>query len=246
MSLLRNLPGGQVSNHILIALMAIQSLLPQFAGAASPPASFQRSSQGKRVYTNDDLPSGDAMPERSAAGGESSDGKPVSGPSGGEKVAPYVPSPMEIVDRMLELAGTTARDVVYDMGSGDGRIVLRAAQKYGARSVGVEIDHRLAVESAEKAKELKLDKLATIIEGDMFQTNLQSATVVTVYLILYANERLRPVLEKGLRPGTRVVSHDTRIPGWEAAKEETFNVGVVPHTIYLYDIPGAFQKKGQR
>jgi len=149
---------------------------------------------------------------------------------------------MEIVDKMLEIASVTASDVVYDLGSGDGRIVLRAAEKFGARAVGVEIDHGLAVESTEKTKEMKLDKLVTIIEGDLFQTDIRPATVVTIYLLLSTNDRLRPLMEKDLRPGTRVVAHDIRIPGWEAAREETFKVGTVLHVVYLYEIPGAFRK----
>jgi SAM-dependent methyltransferase len=206
-------------------------------------AAQQSSPQGrpkKRVYTNDDFAVSTAPPP--AASNPEPD-KPVAGPSGGERVAPFVPTPMDAVDKMLEVAGVSEKDVVYDLGSGDGRIVLRAAEKYHAKAVGVELDHGLAVESLEKAKELKLDKLATIIEGDLFKTDFRPATVVTIYLLLNANDRLRPLLEKDLRPGTRVVAHDIRIPGWNAESEESFNVGNVQHTVYLYLIPSAFKKK---
>jgi cyclopropane fatty-acyl-phospholipid synthase-like methyltransferase len=143
---------------------------------------------------------------------------------------------------MLLLAGVSSKDVVYDLGSGDGRIVLAAARNFGAKAVGIELDHGLAVESAAKAREMQLDKLVTIIEGDLFKTDLEPASVVTVYLFLEANARLRPILERELRPGTRVVAHDIRIPGWEASKEETVSVGAGTHFIYRYDIPAAFRK----
>jgi len=165
---------------------------------------------------------------------------PKSGQPGKDVV--WVPSPSAMVEKLLDMAALTPQDFVIDLGSGDGRIVLRAAEKFGARAVGVEIDHGLAVESTEKTKEMKLDKLVTIIEGDLFQTDIRPATVVTIYLLLSTNDRLRPLMEKDLRPGTRVVAHDIRIPGWEAAREETFKVGTVLHVVYLYEIPGAFRK----
>jgi cyclopropane fatty-acyl-phospholipid synthase-like methyltransferase len=151
---------------------------------------------------------------------------------------------MEIVDKMLEAARVSASDVVYDLGSGDGRIVLRAAQRYGARAVGVELDHRLAVESAERARERKLDKLVTIVEGDLLQTDFRPATVVTIYLLPSVYNRLRPLLEKALRSGARVVVHGFPIPGWDAASEQSFNVGFAQHIVYLYEIPRAFQRRG--
>ncbi|HWP84287.1 MAG TPA: class I SAM-dependent methyltransferase [Terriglobia bacterium] len=206
------------------------------AGEHRSPAAGQRE---KRVYTNDDFPVATAPRAEDA----SSAAKAAAGTAGGERVAPFVPTPMEVVDRMLEMARTTSKDVVYDLGSGDGRIVLRAAEKFGARGVGVELEHRLAAESAETARQRKLDHQVRIIEGDLFQTDLTPASVVTVYLLLSTNDRLRPLLEKQLRPGARVVAHDLRIPGWMAAREETVYVGTVLHTVYLYEIPGAFEKR---
>ncbi|MBI3895308.1 MAG: class I SAM-dependent methyltransferase [Acidobacteria bacterium] len=149
---------------------------------------------------------------------------------------------MSVVEKMLEITGVTAKDVVYDLGSGDGRVVVLAAQKYGAKSVGVELDRGLARESTEKVQELKLESLVTIIEGDLLKTDLKPATVVTVYLLPSANEQLRPILEKDLASGTRVVAHDISIPGWKATQEETIQVDGVTHFIYLYRIPDAFRR----
>jgi protein-L-isoaspartate O-methyltransferase len=143
---------------------------------------------------------------------------------------------------MLELAGVSESDTVYDMGSGDGRIVIMAAQRHGAKSVGVELDAGLVKESRERVKELGLDGRVTIIEGDLLQTDLSPASVVTVYLLPSANAKLRPILEKELRPGSRVVAHDMGIPGWTPAKEEEFRTGNVIHYIYLYTVPDAFRR----
>lgn len=226
-----------VSTLLLVALTPYQLTRSRSASAAAAQNSGQQDSGERRIYTNDDFPASGAPPSAEAPNSDA--GQPVAGPKG-ERVAPFVPTPMEIVDRMLELARTTSKDVVYDLGSGDGRIVLRAAQQFGARAVGVELDHNLAVESAEKAKEMKVDNLVTFIEGDLFQTDISPASVVTVYLLLSTNDRLRPVLEKQLRPGTRVVAHDIRIPGWKAAREEEVTLGLGIHYVYLYEIPGAF------
>ena len=194
----------------------------------------------KRVYTNDDYPFNRPSPSAPAVGNNPAT---ASGPArGGEKLAPFLPTPMEIVDKMLELARVGPDDVVYDLGSGDGRIVMRAAQKYGAKGIGVELDERLAKESQEKARELKLDNLVTIIQGDMLQTDLKLATMVTLYLLVSANERLRPMLEKGLQPGTRVIAHDMRVPGWESYREEAVPIGSGTHFVYLYRVPEAFKR----
>jgi SAM-dependent methyltransferase len=233
-----------VSVLLLIALTPAQLTRTPSASAASTNRSGQRDSGGKRVYTNDDLPVSEAPPavEQEMDGEGEQAARPIAGPAG-DRVAPFVPTPMEIVDRMLDLARTKSSDVVYDLGSGDGRIVLRAAERFGARAVGVELDHRLAVESADKAKEMNLEDLVTIIEGDLFQTDLSPASVVTIYLLLSTNDRLRPVLEAQLRPGTRVVAHDIRIPGWKPAREEAIKVGLGSHYVYLYEIPGAFREE---
>lgn len=152
-----------------------------------------------------------------------------------DQVVPYVPTPPDVVEKMLELAHVTSNDVVYDLGSGDGRIVIMAAQKFGAHAVGIELDPKLYEESSKKIEELKLEKQAKIIHDDMFESNFHPATVVTLYLLTLVNERLRPVLEKQLRPGTRVVSHDFEIHGWKPEKvvQVTSSNGL-SHTLYLY------------
>jgi len=148
---------------------------------------------------------------------------------------PFVPTPMKVVQRMLELAKVTSSDVVYDLGSGDGRIVIMAAQKYGAHAVGVELDPKLCQESSARVKELGLASKARILCGDMFKADIHPATVVTLYLLTRANADLRPMLERQLRPGTRVVAHDFMMTGWtpEKTEEITDKNGAV-HTIYLY------------
>lgn len=132
------------------------------------------------------------------------------------KGAPYVPSPQRIVWRMLELANVTAEDVVYDLGSGDGRIVLAAAQRYGARGVGVEIDPDLVQKARAKAEQLGLVDRVTFRQGDLFKADLGEATVVMLYLWPDMNNKLRSKLQRELDPGDRVVSHSFDIDGWPA------------------------------
>jgi protein-L-isoaspartate O-methyltransferase len=153
-------------------------------------------------------------------------------------VVPFVPTPMKVAERMLELAKVTPNDVVYDLGSGDGRIVILAAQKYGAHAVGVELDTKRYKESSARINELGLASKAKILHGDMFKAYIHPATVVTIYLLPNVNDDIRPMLEKQLRPGTRVVSHDFHMAGWKAEKTEEITVenGAV-HTIYLYIRP---------
>jgi SAM-dependent methyltransferase len=220
-----------VGNAIVLALMVCAT------GLAVPLAGQQ--AKQKHVYTNDNL----SVPA-------SADPDSATDPAGSkqllnavEKGAPYVPTPMQIVDRMLETAGVTPSDVVYDLGSGDGRIVLRAAQRFGAKAVGIEIDPALVKESADRAKEMKLDKLAKFVEGDLFQADVKSATVVALYLVPEMNARLRPLLEKQLRPGSRVVAHDMPVPEWRPASQESILINNTAHTVYLYTVPNSFQKR---
>lgn len=154
------------------------------------------------------------------------------------KQVPYVPTPQDIVDKMLDLAKVTSDDVVYDLGSGDGRIVITAVQKYGAHAVGVEINPDLYRQSSARIKELGLDDRAHIMCEDFFDVSVHRATVVALYLLTSFNEKLRPKLERELRPGTRIVCHDFHIPGWEPDKviDVTSNNGL-PHKIYLYVHP---------
>ncbi len=135
---------------------------------------------------------------------------------------------------MLELAQVDSHDKVYDLGSGDGRIVIMAAQQFGAEAVGAEINGELYKQSSARIVELGLEKRAKILHEDMFDINLRPATVVTLYLLTVVNERLRPVLEKQLRAGTRVVSHDFQVPGWKPDKViEVVSGNGVSHKLYL-------------
>lgn len=127
---------------------------------------------------------------------------------------PYVPTSMEAVEEILKLAAPTADDVVYDLGSGDGRIVIAAAERYGARGLGVEIDAALVGRATENAKEAGVADRVRFVRGDLFETDLRPASVVTLYLLSSLNLRLRPLLLEQLRPGTRVVSNSFGMGEW--------------------------------
>lgn len=126
----------------------------------------------------------------------------------------FVPTRHVVADAMLKLARVRPDDVVYDLGSGDGRIVILAAQKYGARGFGVEIDPRLIEIAREVAREGQVADRVTFVEGDLFTTDLSKATVVTLYLSSRVNRQLEPKLRRQLQPGTRIVSHQFRIGNW--------------------------------
>jgi SAM-dependent methyltransferase len=126
----------------------------------------------------------------------------------------FVPTSHAVADAMLRLADVTPEDIVYDLGSGDGRLVILAAQKYGARGVGVELDPRLVLLSRTIALEGGVDQRVRFIEADLFTADISDATVVTLYLSPNMNRRIGPRLRSELRPGARVVSHQFPIPGW--------------------------------
>jgi SAM-dependent methyltransferase len=151
-------------------------------------------------------------------------------------LAPYVPSPQKIVERMLELAEVKRTDTVYDLGSGDGRIIITAAERFGARAVGVEIDPELVQKSEARLRELSLENRARVIQGNLLEVDLSPASVVTLYLLTSANKMLRPNLEQSLKPGSRVVSHDFQIDGWTPLKTERVRGDGRTHTIYVYEI----------
>lgn len=155
-----------------------------------------------------------------------------------EKV-PFVPTPIEVVERMLEFAEVKNGDVVYDLGSGDGRLVIHAAKKYGARGVGIEMDSRLVEIARKQAKREGVDHLVEIRLGDALKADISAATVVTLYMLPSFNLKLRPILERQLKPGARVVAHDYGIEGWTAAKWEEMPLmdtrpEVTPHNHILY------------
>ena len=189
-----------------------------------------------RVYTNNDLPRSGGLSttgteEKSQIQqAETVEVKP------GESLAPFVPSPQMLVDRMLQLAEVGPRDTVYDMGSGDGRIPITAARKFGANAVGVELNESLYKQSQARVNELNLQDEVTIIQGDMLQVDLSPATVVTLYLLTSANDKLRPRMEKYLRKGARVVCHDFQVPGWEPYQVQNVieDENSRWHVLYLY------------
>lgn len=156
------------------------------------------------------------------------------------KLAPYVASPQRVIDRMLELAAPKPSDVLFDLGCGDGRILIAAVQKFRVKAVGVEISEKLASTATENIHRAGLDEQAKVIQGDLLDVDLSKADVVTIYLMTQANEKLRPRLEKQLKPGARVVSIDYAVPGWKPSKidksEESRG-----HLIYLYEMPPAKQ-----
>lgn len=154
-----------------------------------------------------------------------------------QDLAPFVPTPMPVVERMLEAAGVGPQDVVYDIGCGDGRILITAARKYGARGVGIDIVPERIRESLAGAKEAGVESLVEFLCRDAMTVDLSPATVVTIYLLPESNLLLRPKLERELRPGTRVVSHNYTIEGWEAKgvkSESLFDDVGTSHAVYLY------------
>jgi SAM-dependent methyltransferase len=154
-----------------------------------------------------------------------------------KKIVPFVPTPQDVVERMLELAQVKSGDVVYDLGSGDGRIVLTAAKKYGVKAVGFEIDRDLIRESREKIRREKIEHLAEIREQDILTVDLSPATVVTMYLLPEVNLKLRPNVWRELKPGSRVVSHDFDMGDWKPHKvEHVKDSSGWDHTLYLWRV----------
>ena len=150
-----------------------------------------------------------------------------------EPDVPYVPTPRAVVTQMLELANVTKDDVVYDLGSGDGRIVIMAAQRFGARGVGVDIDPQRVWEAQENAKEARVTDRVQFLLQDLFDTDISAATVVTLYLTQDVNLQLRPKLWRELKPGTRVVSHDFSMGDWRPEQV----IRVDKSIVYYWTIP---------
>lgn len=147
----------------------------------------------------------------------------------------FAPTFEPIVYEMLNLAEVTSADIVYDLGSGDGRIPILAAQKYGARGVGIELEPRLVEIARQVARDAGLDERVTFIEGDLFTADIGAATVVTLYLSSSVNRELEPKLKRELRPGTRVVSHQFPIGAWPPEKTVTAGEHRVP--LFLWRVP---------
>jgi ribosomal protein L11 methylase PrmA len=149
----------------------------------------------------------------------------------------FVPTPQEVVDAMLKLAKVTKNDVIYDLGSGDGRIPITAAKTYGARGVGIDIDPQRIKEATENLKTAGVGDRVKFLNQDLFMTDISEATVVTLYLLPSLNVKLIPKLNKELKPGTRIVSHafDMSSDGTERKPRETLNVN--GRTVYFWTIP---------
>jgi protein-L-isoaspartate O-methyltransferase len=153
-----------------------------------------------------------------------------------EKLAPYYPTPETIVEKMLQLGGLKAGERMFDLGSGDGRIVIMAAQRFHADSTGIEFDKDLWKQSTARIKSLGLQKTARIILGDILKQDVSPADLITVYLLPASNDKVRPMLEKQLKKGVRLVAHDFEITGWTPEKVESIEDDGEgrSHTLYLY------------
>jgi SAM-dependent methyltransferase len=152
---------------------------------------------------------------------------------------PFVATPMEVVERMLELAEVQEDDYVIDLGSGDGRIPVLAAEKYGARALGVDLNPERVAEANERAEEAGVTDKVEFKEQDLFETDISEADVLTMYLLQSVNEKLRPVILKEMRPGTRVVSHAFNMGPWEPVHSESLD----GRSIYMWIVPARIDGK---
>ncbi len=150
-----------------------------------------------------------------------------------DRDVPFVPTPEAVVDEMLQVANVNQNDVIYDLGSGDGRIVISAAQKYGARGVGIDVDPALVERANENARQAGVEDRAEFVQQDLFATDISDASVVTLYLLPEINLKLRPKLLEELEPGTRIVSHAFDMGDWEPEQV----VEVDGRTIYYWVVP---------
>ena len=164
---------------------------------------------------------------------------------------PFITTPDEVVDRMLRLAATGAGDVVIDLGSGDGRIVIAAAKNFGARGIGIELDTRLVEKSRENARLAEVADRVSFIEGDVLATDISQASVVTVYLLPFLIDKLQPRFLGELKPGTRVVSHAFGMVGWKPDRAESMHLSK-PHPgqgdesmLYLWVVPAEVRGRWQ-
>lgn len=153
-----------------------------------------------------------------------------------EKLAPYYPTPELVVEKMLQFAGLKAGEKMFDLGSGDGRIVIMAAEKFKANATGVEFDKDLVQQSADRIKKFGLESRARIIHGDILQQDYSSADVITVYLLPLSNDKVRPILDKQLKKGTRIVAHDFEFSDWTPIKTLDIDDDGEgrSHRLYLY------------
>jgi predicted O-methyltransferase YrrM len=153
-------------------------------------------------------------------------------------VAPYVSSPLPVVRQMLVLSELTKGETFFDLGAGDGRSVIMAAQEFGAKATGIELREDLVKRALTTIAELGIQDKAQILQADFFNIDLRTADVVFLYLTTSANEKIKPKLESELKPGARIVSHDYEIIGWKPIRIDNFcenpRLGYPSHTIYVY------------
>ena len=148
-------------------------------------------------------------------------------------IAPFVQTPLDVAKKMLEMAQVKPGEVLYDLGCGDGRLIILAAKDIGANATGIELREDLVERARTEIKRLNLEERVKVIQGNFFDVNISDANVITLYLTSSANERLRPKLEAELKLGSRIVSHDFKVPGW---KPSAIYDELLGHTIYTYRI----------
>lgn len=158
---------------------------------------------------------------------------------------PYVPTPIEVVDKMLEMAEVSSHDILFDLGCGDGRIVIRAASSFGTKAVGIDIDPERIEECRLNAADAKVEKLVTFLNQDLFETDFKRATVVTLYLLTSVNHELRPLLLRDLKPGTRIVSHDFGMGDWKTDQRAELRAEGRVHIIHFWIVPANVSGKWQ-
>jgi len=149
----------------------------------------------------------------------------------------YYPTPPDTVDEMLRMAKVRKGDVLYDLGSGDGRIPIAAARQYGIRAVGIEIDPKLVTEAEQNARQADVSRMVSFRNEDMFRVDVSDATIVTLYLSEKLNVLLRPKLLRELRPGSRIISHDFRMGDWKPEQTVRVPWGKLYRTVYLWTVP---------
>jgi precorrin-6B methylase 2 len=153
-----------------------------------------------------------------------------------DTLGPDISSPPQVIERMLEAAHLKSNETLYDLGCGEGRVVIMAAQKYKAHAVGIEISRDIFEQTSSRIKSLGLETMVSIVHGNALNYDLSPADVVTFYFLTSSNERVRPVLERYLKASARVVSHDYEIRGWKTTTKETIMVDGRPHSIYVYSM----------
>ena len=149
---------------------------------------------------------------------------------------PYVPTPTAVLDEMLKMADVKKDDILYDLGSGDGRIPIEAAKRFGTRGVGIDLDPVRVKEANENAEKEKVTDKVKFIQGDIFKEDFSEATVVTLYLLPDVNVKLRPTI-LAMKPGTRIVSHNYDMGDWEAERTTKVTVGATDHWVYFWRVP---------